>query len=105
MSQSTITLIIIAATCILYLTEHFSVALTTVLGMLALVFTGVLSFNEAFACFSSTTVMLVLGMIIIVDSLMESGVAGKLGHTLSRLMGMSEKAFAIIVWWAASSRS
>lgn len=41
MSQSTITLIIIAATCILYLTERFSVALTTVLGMLALVFTGV----------------------------------------------------------------
>ena len=98
MSQSTITLIIIAATCILYLTERFSVALTTVLGMLALVFTGILSFNDAFACFSSTTVMLVLGMIIIVDSLMESGVAGKLGHTLSKLMGMSEKGFAIIVF-------
>ena len=98
MSQSTITLIIIAATCILYLTERFSVALTTVLGMLALVFTGVLSFNEAFACFSSTTVMLVLGMIIIVDSLMESGVAGKLGYTLSKLMGMSEKGFAIFVF-------
>lgn len=42
--------------------------------------------------------MLVLGMIIIVDSLMESGVAGKLGHTLSKLMGMSEKGFAIFVF-------
>jgi len=36
MSQSTITLIIIACTCILHLTEKFSVAVTTVLGMLAI---------------------------------------------------------------------
>ena len=59
MSDSTITLIIIACTCILYLTEKFSVAVTTVLGMLALIFTGILDFNEAFACFTSTNVMLV----------------------------------------------
>lgn len=50
MTDSTITLIIIGCTCILYLTERFSVAVTTVLGMMALVFTGILSFNEAFAC-------------------------------------------------------
>lgn len=98
MSQSTITLIIIGATCILYLTEKFSVALTTVLGMLALVFTGVLSFNDAFACFSSTTVMLVLGMIIIVDSLMESGVAGRVGELLDKLVGVHEKTFVIVVF-------
>ena len=61
MSQSTITLIIIACTCVLYLTEKFSVAVTTVMGMLALIFTGILDFNEAFACFTSTNVMLVLG--------------------------------------------
>jgi len=43
MTQSTITLIIIACTCILYLTEKFSVAVTTVMGMLALIFTGILA--------------------------------------------------------------
>lgn len=98
MAPSTITLIIIACTCILYLTEKFSVALTTVLGMLALVFAGILSFNDAFACFSSTTVMLVLGMIIIVDSLMESGVAGRIGKLLDRMVGVHEKTFVIIVF-------
>lgn len=41
MADSTITLIIIGATCILYLTEKFSVAVTTVMGMLALIFTGI----------------------------------------------------------------
>ena len=48
MSESTITIIIIACTCFLYLTEKFSVAVTTVMGMIALVFTDILDFNEAF---------------------------------------------------------
>ena len=77
MSDATITLIIIACVSILYITERHSVAVTTVLGMLALIFTGILDFNEAFACFTSTNVMLVLGMIIIVESLLDSGVAEK----------------------------
>lgn len=102
MTQSTITLIIIACTCILYMTEKFSVAVTTVLGMLALIFTGILDFNEAFSCFTSTNVMLVLGMIIIVESLLDSGIAGKLGHLLFRMVGKSEKSFLIIVFLSAA---
>ena len=102
MAQSTITLIIIGCTCVLYLTEKFSVAVTTVLGMLALIFTGILSFNEAFACFTSTNVMLVLGMIIIVESLLDSGIAGKLGHLLFRLVGKSEKTFLLVIFLSAA---
>lgn len=102
MAQSTITLIIIACTCILYLTEKFSVAVTTVLGMLALIFTGILDFNEAFACFASTNVMLVLGMIIIVESLIDSGIAEKLGNLLFKMVGRSEKTFLIIVFVTAA---
>ena len=102
MSDSTITLIIIACTCVLYLTEKFSVAVTTVMGMLALIFTGILDFNEAFSCFTSTNVMLVLGMIIIVESLLDSGVAEKLGCILFRFTGKSEKLFLIIVFVSAA---
>lgn len=102
MADSTITLIIIGATCILYLTEKFSVAVTTVMGMLALIFTGILSFNEAFSCFTSTNVMLVLGMIIIVESLLDSGIAGKLGGLLFKVVGKSEKTFLIVVFVSAA---
>lgn len=102
MEQSTITIIIIICTCILYLTEKFSVAVTTVLGMLALIFTGILDFNEAFSCFTSTNVMLVLGMIIIVESLLDSGIAGKLGGLLFKLVGKSEKSFLIVVFVSAA---
>ena len=102
MTDSIITLIIIACTCVLYLTEKFSVAVTTVLGMLALIFTGILDFNEAFSCFTSTNVMLVLGMIIIVESLLDSGVAEKLGMLLFRFTGKSEKFFLVMVFVSAS---
>lgn len=102
MADSTITLIIIGCTCILYMTERFSVAVTTVLGMLALIFTGILSFNEAFACFTSTNVMLVLGMIIIVESLLDSGIANKLGNLLFKIVGKSEKTFLLVVFLSAA---
>lgn len=105
MSDSTITLLIIACTCFLYLTEKFSVAVTTVLGMLALIFTGILDFNEAFACFTSTNVMLVLGMIIIVESLMDSGIAEQLGLLLFRFTGRSEKFFLILVMLTTAALS
>ena len=57
----------------------------------------IIHFNEAFACFTNTNVMLVLGMIIIVESLLDSGIAGKLGNVLFRFVGRSEKLFLIIV--------
>lgn len=105
MSQSTITLIIIGCTCALYLTEKFSVALTTALGMLALIFAGVLSFDDAFNCFANDTVMLIIGMITIVDALTESGVTPKLGRLLTRMTNIQEKNFLIIVMLAAGALS
>ena len=92
-------------TCVLYLTERFSVAVTTVLGMLALIFTGILDFNEAFACFTSTNVMLVLGMIIIVESLLDSGVAERLGRLLFKITGRSEKFFLVVAFVSAAALS
>lgn len=102
MTQSTITLIIIACTCFMYLMEVFPVALTTMLGMLALIFAGIISFNDAFACFASTNVMLVLGMIIIVNALLESGIAGKFGKVLSRFVGKREKVFVLVIFLSAA---
>jgi len=86
----------------MYLTERFSVAVTTVLGMLALIFSGILEFNEVFSCFTSTHVMLVLGMIIIVESLLDSGITSKIGHLLFKIVKKSEKSFLIVVFLTAA---
>lgn len=102
MTQSTIAIGIIIGLFILYIIDIFPVAVTTMIGMVALVFSGVLTFSEAFECFSNSSVMLVIGMIIIVDALLESGVGGKFGRLLSRFIGGHERTFVLVVFLSAA---
>lgn len=102
METSTIALIIVACTCLLYVSERFSVAAVTLLGLLAMVYFNVISVSEAFSGFASTPVMLVIGMVIIIDALLKCGVAGKIGSLLSKFIGKSEKTFTIVVFVSAA---
>ena len=68
-----ITLLIIAGLCVLYIIDKLPVALVTTIGMLALVFSGGLTFSEAFSCFGSTPVVLTFGMVIIINAIIASG--------------------------------
>lgn len=105
METSTIALIIVACTCILYVSERFSVAVVTMLGLLAMVYFDVITVTEAFSGFASTPIMLVIGMVIIIDALLNCGVAGKIGGFLSRMIGKSEKKFVIVLFLLASAMS
>ncbi len=91
-------IIIVVCTCILYVLEIFPVAVTTMLGLLAMIFSGVLTAQEGFAGFASTPVMLVIGMVIITDALLECGMSAKIGAFMSRFMGKSEKRFVIYLF-------
>lgn len=105
MTQSTIAIGIIIGLFVLYLIDIFPVAVTTMIGMVAMVFSGVLSFSDAFSSFSNSSVMLVIGMIIIVDALLESGVGGKFGRLLSRLIGSHERTFVLVIFLSAAAIS
>lgn len=98
MEQSTIALIIVGCTCVLYVLELFPVAVTTMIGLLAMVYTGLLTPTEAFSGFTNTAVLLVIGMVIIIDSLLASGVGGKLGTLMNKFIGKDEKRFVIFVF-------
>lgn len=87
---------------VLYLTDIFSVAVTTMIGMVAMVFAGILTFSEAFNCFSNSSVMLVIGMIIVVDALLESGIGGRFGRLLARMVGNHERSFVLSVFLSAA---
>lgn len=99
MDNSILALIIVAGTCFLYMIEIFPVAVTTLIGMLAMVYTGILTPTEAFSGFTNTAVLLVIGMVIIIDALLESGIAGKIGKVLTKFK--SEKTFLIVVFLLA----
>ena len=104
-NQALTAIIIVGCTCLLYVLEIFPVAVTTLLGLLAMIFAGVLPVAEAFSGFASTPVMLVIGMVIIIDALLACGVAGKIGTVLAKAVGKSEKQFVIVVFLLAAGLS
>lgn len=103
MEQSTLALTIVGFTCVLYVLELFPVAETTLIGMLAMVYAGILTPSQAFSGFTNTAVLLVIGMVIIIDALLDSGVAGLIGKYLSRFK--DEKVFVIIIFLISSTLS
>jgi len=101
MAHSTITLIIIAATCVLYIIDQLPVALVTVLGMLAMVFSGATTSRTAFSNFGSTPVLLTFGMIVIINAIVDSGAIVQFEHVLRRMTRRGEKLFLVLVFLLA----
>jgi di/tricarboxylate transporter len=73
------------------------VAVTTLIGMLAMVYAKILTPTEAFSGFTNTAVLLVIGMVIIIDALLVSGVAGKIGKGLTKFK--NEKSLFLSFFW------
>ncbi len=105
MDQAILALIIVAVTCFLYIIEIFPVSVTTLIGLLAMVYAKILTPSEAFSGFTNTAVFLVIGMVIVINALLESGIAGKLGKFLSKFIGKNEKTFLVVVFVLASFMS
>lgn len=98
MAKSTIAFIIIGIIIVLYITEKFSVAVTSLLGMFALVYFDVMTVNDAFSCFVSTPGLLTMGMIIIAEAILESGIGAEIGVLLKGVVGHREKLFVVVVF-------
>ena len=95
MEASTIALIIIGVLLVLYITEFFPIATTSIIGCLALAIFGVIPFNTAFAGFGNDMVFLMAGMIIVGNALFETGIAKKIGEAIISQVGDNEKLFVI----------
>ena len=82
MSQSTIAIIIILIITVLYATEVFPLAVTSLLAMSAMVVTGIIDWTEAFSGFSSSIVLMLIGVCIIGEAFFTTGLAESLGNML-----------------------
>lgn len=80
MNTSTIALLIIIFTVLLYFSGKMPIALVAVLSLVSAVITGVLSFEDAFKGFAGSTVFTIIGMMFIGQALFETGVAEKIGR-------------------------
>ncbi len=97
MSPSTIAIIILVSALIFYSISKIPLSVTTICTILAMAFTGVISYAEAFSGSSSTAVMLVAGMMVIGHTCFTTGLAHKAGSLLYRCVGADEKKFVVMI--------
>lgn len=90
---------------ILYATEAFPLAVTSLIAMSAMAVTGILDWTEAFAGFSSSIVLMLIGVCIIGEAFFTTGLAESMGNLLRRFAELYEKYFVAIVYTVASLMS
>lgn len=93
MDPAVITLLILIGCIVLFLTGWFPSAATAVLGCVLFALTGVCSFSKAFSGFSSSTTIMVAGMLVIGDAMFQSGLASTLSRIIIRVGANSERRF------------
>lgn len=99
MSPIAISLIITGIVIVLYVTQIFPLAVTSMLGSLAMAFFGITEFTDVLSPFGTDALLLVVGAVIMGTALEECGVTRILGRTILRIPGVakSEKLFIAIV--------
>lgn len=95
MEASTIALIIIFIMLIFYVTEVMPIAVTSVSACIALAVFGVLPITRAFAGFGNDIIYLIVGMIIVGNALVETGVAHAIGKKIIYVVGTNERIFML----------
>ena len=98
METSTIAIIILVATLILYAIPKMPLSVTTLLAMLAMVVFGVLDFAGVTSGFANSVVFLNAGMMIIGQAMVTTGLAQKVGSIITRInVGKNERMFILLV--------
>ncbi len=97
METSIIALIIMAVTLILFVSEKLPLAITATLSMVAMAFTGCVPYSQAFAGFSSTAVLMIIGTGIIGAACFSTGLADAIGKWVLKFDRLEESRFVLII--------
>ena len=97
MSNEVIALIIMAVMLILFLFQVFPLAVTAMLGALAMAAFGLTDLNRILAQFGTSNVFCVLGMMVVGGTLFETGLAVRLGSFILGKHKNNEKVFMTIL--------
>jgi anion transporter len=98
MSPAVLALIVLAVVVFFYVTEWLPIAVTTVLGCIALTWLQVAAFSVNFSGFASDTLWLVIGMVMVGAALFETGLADEMGRSIIKFIGASETRIILIVY-------
>jgi di/tricarboxylate transporter len=97
--------IIIMAALVLFVTNWVSVDLTAILVMVALMLTGILTPDQALAGFSNTATITILALLIISESLKNTGAVEELGNKMLMITGQNRILTLIVIMLIAAVTS
>lgn len=97
MDPAFVTLAVIGAAIVLFIWEIIPLALTAMMAVVAFILTGVLTPSEAFASFSSSTVVLVVALFVLGGALFETGMAARAGSVITRFASGERQLIAAII--------
>ncbi|MFO7322712.1 MAG: SLC13 family permease [Chloroflexota bacterium] len=92
-----ITLIVMVAATVLFVTEWIRIDLVALLVLIALVVTGVLTIEEAVAGFSSTAVLSIGFLFVVGGAIFQTGLAAMASDRILRIAGTSETRLIIVL--------
>ena len=89
--------IILIITIVLFVSDRFRVDIVAMLGLLALILTGLIDTSQALAGFANSTVIMIAGLFVVGGGLFRTGVADWLGEQLLRFAGKSEVRLLVVL--------
>ena len=105
MGIDVISLIIFAFCIVLFVWDKLPMATTAVLGCALMVIFGVCDFKTAFGQFSSSTVILTIGVMVIGAAISESGLAATIGNWIVKISKGSEVKLIIGTYLVSAAMS
>lgn len=91
MSPMTVALIILIATIVLFIWEPWPIIVTAIGASIVFAYTGVITVNDIFTGYNSTTIVLLAGMMVIGSSLFHAGITDLIGEKMVKITGKSER--------------
>lgn len=96
-SDLIIVLIILGVTLALFISNRVRLDMIALLSLLALVFAGAISVDEALAGFSNPLVLMVAGLFVVGAALFHTGVAGTIGRWVQTLAGANPARLTVVL--------
>lgn len=105
MAASTIAILVTIGAVILFATEVIPLSTTAIGACIVLAITGVIGWDQAFAGFSASVPLVMIGGTIVASGLQETGAAEAFGRVVLKIGGTNQRWFTVIVFAITASMS
>lgn len=96
MGLDVLSLIIFGVCVVLFITNKLPISVTALLGLIAMVLTGVVSFSDGFKNFGCTTIVLICAMMVVGQATFDTGLAQIVGEKVISLSRGNERLVVIL---------